>query len=240
MHWQRSVYPEAHRRKIEIIHEGIDTNMCRPQARSHLHIPGVDLDQNTKIVTFISRALEPARGFFTFMEAVEKLCHRDRSIHFVVVGRERPAYSPGTGNGPTYKAQAMEKYNCDWSRIHFTGKLTYEHYLEVLRNSMVHVYLSSPLFLSWSLLEAMSCGCTIVSSDNAPVTEVIEHDVNGRLVSFFDAESLATQVEDLIDDRAAADRLSAAAREIVVQRYDLKKCVNQWKELILRAMHDDD
>ena len=238
MHWQSSTYPEHFRRKIEVIHEGIDTDICSPKSRNQLLVPGANLGADTKIVTYISRALEPARGFFTFMEAAEKILKREKDIHFVVVGRERSAYSPDTGNGPSYKQQAMQRYDCDWDRVHFTGKLSYEHYLSVLRNSMVHIYLSSPLFLSWSLLEAMSASCTIVASNNAPVTEVIEHDVNGRLVSFFDADALANEVIDLVNDKESSKRLSHAARELVIQRYDRGKCVKQWKELILRTIRE--
>jgi len=239
MIWQRSVFPKEYQNHIEVIHEGIDTELCRPHERNQLRIPGVDLSADTKIVTYISRALEPARGFFTFMQAVEELCQIDPDIQFVVVGRERAAYSDSTGQGPSYKQQALEKYQCDWSRVHFTGKLSYDDYLQVLRNSSVHVYLSAPLFLSWSLLEAMSCACTIVSSNNAPVNEVVEDGVTGKLVDFFDSSALAEQILLLLKDRQLAKKLGEQARQIVTQRYDKKHCVKQWKNLILRTIQDD-
>lgn len=238
MIWQRSVHPKEYQKRIEVIHEGIDTDICRPQDRTPLNIPGASLDAKAKIITYVSRALEPARGFFTFMEAVEKIGKQDSSVQFVVVGRERPAYSDGTGDGPSYKMQAMDKFQCDWSRVHFTGKISYEHYLSVLQNSLVHVYMSAPLFLSWSMLEAMSCGCTIVSSDNAPVNEVIKHNETGRLVPFFDANKLSEEVLDLLNDKDESARLGKAARELVIKHYDKKKCVKEWKNLILRTLEN--
>ena len=238
MLWQRSVHPEEYQKHIEVIHEGIDTDTCLPQKRSLLNIPGVKLDAKEKIITYVSRALEPARGFFTFMEAVEKICKQDKNVQFVVVGRERSAYSDSTGDGPSYKKQAMDKFQCDWSRVHFTGKISYEQYLSVLQNSLVHVYMSAPLFLSWSMLEAMSCACTIVSSDNAPVNEVIKHNETGRLVPFFDANKLAEEVLDLLNDEEESARLGKAARELVIKRYDKKKCVKEWKNLILRTLEN--
>jgi len=46
-----------------------------------------------------------------------KVHQRDSELQFVVVGRPRSAYSGGTGDGSTYQQQALEKYDCDWSRV---------------------------------------------------------------------------------------------------------------------------
>ena len=183
--------------------------------------------------------MEPARGFFSYIAAVEQLCKIDPELQFVVVGRPRSAYSNSTGDGATYKEQAIEKYDCDWSRVHFCGKLAYDDYLQVLRNTSVHVHFSMPLFLSWSLLESMACGCTIVGSSNAPVNEVIEHDVNGRLAPFFDIQALTEQVINLINDRATSKRLGAAARQTVIDHYEVNKCTEKWESLIFRTINNN-
>ena len=238
-HWQRSVFPETHQRNMQVIHEGIDTDICQPKERSELNIPGCRLPSDAKIVSYIARSMEPARGFFSYMATVEKLCKLDQDLQFVVVGRPRSAYSAGTGEGPSYRDQAMQKYDCDWSRVHFCGKLAYEDYLEVLRNTSVHIHLSMPLFLSWSLLEAMACGCTIIGSSNAPVNEVIKDNENGSLVPFFDIEQIVSQTQTLLKDRALAERLGQAARQTVLDHYQVKQCTDQWKALILRTINDD-
>lgn len=238
-HWQRSVFPQTHQRKMEVIHEGIDTQVCRPQERCELKLPSVVLGENTKIVTYIARSMEPARGFFSYMAAVEKLCKIDPNLQFVVLGRKRSAYSNGTKEGDSYQQQAMAKYDCDWSRVHFCGKLPYQDYLQVLRNTSVHIHLSMPLFLSWSLLEAMSCGCAIVGSENAPVNEVIKHDENGRVVPFFDTNALVGEINSLLSDPVSAKRLGAAARQTVLDKYEVEQCTDKWKSLILRAISDN-
>ena len=238
-HWQRSVFPKFHQRIMHVVHEGIDTNVCQPRERNQLNIPGCNLPKDAKIVSYIARSMEPARGFFSYMAAVEKLCKLDPDLQFVVVGRPRSAYSNGTGDGPSYRDQAMEKYDCDWSRVHFCGKLAYEDYLEVLRNTSVHIHLSMPLFLSWSLLEAMSCGCTIIGSENAPVNEVINHDENGCLVPFFDTGKLVEQAQKLLADRQTAARLGQAARQTVLDKYEVKQCTEKWKDLILTTINDN-
>jgi glycosyltransferase involved in cell wall biosynthesis len=88
--------------------------------------------------------------------------------------------------------------------------------------SSVHVYLTYPFVLSWSLLEAMSCGCAIVASDTQPLREAIQHGQTGRLVDFFDGQTLVREVCDLLDNPAERTRLGAAARAFARQHYDLK------------------
>ena len=61
----------------------------------------------------------------------------------------------------------------DTSRVYFPGKLDYENYLHLLQRSDAHVYFTYPFVLSWSLREALSCGCAVIASDTAPVREFI-------------------------------------------------------------------
>lgn len=93
----------------------------------------------------------------------------------------------------------------------------------IARARVVHVYLTYPFVLSWSLLEAMSVGCLIVGSNTAPVREVIEHGRNGLLTDFFDVESLARCTADALARRSEFANLRLAARESVRRRYDLNR-----------------
>ena len=85
----------------------------------------------------------------------------------------------------------------------------------------MHVYLTYPFVLSWSLLEAMSVGCAIVASDTQPLHEAIRHDATGRLVNFFDVPGLTHEVCALLDDPAARQRLGRNARTFALETYDL-------------------
>jgi glycosyltransferase involved in cell wall biosynthesis len=116
----------------------------------------------------------------------------------------------------------------DWSRVHFLGKLPYPKFVALLQLSRVHVYLTYPFVLSWSLLEAMSLGCAIVASDTAPLHEAIRHDDTGRLVDFFDPAAVTEAICDLLDDAASRARLGHNARAFAQATYDLKRvCLPQ-------------
>ena len=105
--------------------------------------------------------------------------------------------------------------------MHFVGKLPHATLTQLMQVSTVHVYLTYPFVLSWSLLEAMSIGCLIVASDTAPVLEQIRHGENGLLVDFFNPAALAGAVVQAVERRAGLQALRDAARAHVVARHDL-------------------
>ena len=56
------------------------------------------------------------------------------------------------------------------------------------RLSDLHIYLTAPFVLSWSLLDAMASGCVVLASDVPPVREVIEPGQNGLIEPLFDVD----------------------------------------------------
>src|SRR4249919_1695916 len=120
----------------------------------------------------------------------------------------------------------------DRARTHFVGHLAYERYLRLLQVSSAHVYLTVPFVLSWSFMEAMSAGCAIACSDSAPVREVAVDGEHCLMFDFFDPKALADRVDRLLDDRALAARLGAAARKRMVEQYDVGELQSRMIQLI--------
>ena len=228
-HWQHQQFPLDFQAKLRVIHDGIDVRYFSPAPGSRLVLeePALDLSDVPEIVTYVGRGMEPMRGFPQFMEAMYKLMQRRKHVHVVIVGADRIAYGPPLPGDKGLKEEMLKKYAFDQSRLHFTGLLPYLGYKKVLQASSVHVYLTKPFVLSWSMLEAMSCGCTVVASDTQPVKEVITHNENGLLAPFFDTDKIADTVEQALDDAALRRRLGANARETAVTRYDAQKTIPQ-------------
>lgn len=221
--WQAQQFPKEFRGKINILHDGIDTNYFRPGQGEKLVLTeiGLDLSEAKEIVTYVSRGLEPYRGFPQFMEAVSLLLKKRKTCHVVVVGEDRVAYGRRLPDGKTFKQLMLEKLDLDLSRLHFTGRLPYPQYLQVLQASSAHIYLTRPFVLSWSMLEAMSAGCIIVASNTPPVTEVVRDGVNGLLVDFFSPQEVATRVGEALDNSDRLLPLRTAARKTILEKYDL-------------------
>ena len=223
--WQKSQFPKEYRDSMKVFHEGIDTKFCCPQKGTKLVLPrlNLDLSDKTEIVTYVSRGFEEYRGFPQFMEAVRILLRTRPKCHVVIVGNDKSFYGPPPAPNKTYKEIELEKGGFDLSRVHFTGHLNRVEYLNVLQSSTVHVYLTRPFVLSWSMLEAMSAGVCLVASATPPVQEVVEDGHNGLLANFRLPEHIAFRINEALMDVDLREKLSKNARETILERYDLPK-----------------
>jgi glycosyltransferase involved in cell wall biosynthesis len=159
------------------------------------------------------------------MRSLPDLLRRRRSCQVVVVGGAGVSYGapPAQGGSWLDRVTAEVRPNIpdeDWRRVHFTGRIAYPTFLRLLQVSAVHVYLTYPFVLSWSLLEAMSAGCPVVASDTAPVREFVTHGATGVLVDFFDTAGFSAAISDLLDDPDRRRMLGANARALIEEHYD--------------------
>lgn len=245
--WQCSTHPAWFRERVRVVHDGVDTGFVRRvDSLSGLRLP-VPADEGCgiaageallapgeEIVTFVNRNLEPYRGYHIFMRALPELLRRRPKAKVVIVGGNETSYGAKPPSG-TWKQRFLDEVrgDIDLARVHFVGKIPYAALLHLLQLATVHTYLTYPFVLSWSLLEAMACETAIVASDVAPVREVMTDGETGRLVDFFDRGALVERICELLDDPAQRQRLGRAARELVVERYDLKtRCLPQQLALI--------
>ena len=221
--WQQQQFPVEFRRKIIVRHDGVDTDYFKPKPGAKLVLPEINLNLShvQEIVTYATRGMEPYRGFPQFMEAAALIQQQRPNCHIIVVGQDRVAYGKQLPEGQSYKQLMLEKLSFDLSRLHFTGLLPYNQYLQVLQASSVHVYLTRPFVLSWSMLEAMATGCLIVASNTPPVLEFIKDGFNGLLVDFFSPEEIATRVSEALDKPEAMTEIRAKAREKIEKKYAL-------------------
>ncbi|AVR98710.1 glycosyltransferase [Pseudoduganella armeniaca] len=236
--FQRDRHPAWFRERIRVIHDGIDTERFRPSQQARVSLAGarVTLKPGDEVVTFVSRQLEPYRGYHTFMRALPTLQRLRPNARIVIVGADGTSYGAAAPPGKTWKTIFRDEVaaRLDMRRVHFVGRLPHELLTQLMQVSAVYTYLTYPFVLSWSLMEAMSTGCLIVGSRTAPLEEVIRHGENGLLTDFFDHEALAATIADALERRASLAHLREAARRTVVEGYDLQRiCLPAQKKFVL-------
>jgi glycosyltransferase involved in cell wall biosynthesis len=236
--WQRDRFPPWFRDRISLVHEGIDTDLCRPYPAARFDLPdGTVLRPGDEVVTYVARGLEPYRGFPTFMRALPALLEARPGARVVIVGDDEARYGrvpPGT---TTWREAMLKEVGpLDPARVHFLGRIPHPALHALFRVSAVHVYLTVPFVLSWSFLEAMACGALILGSATPPVQEVIEDGRNGLLADLFDPAALARRMAEVLADPARHVPLRAAARRTVLERYDLKRICLPRQLAVLEAL----
>ena len=239
--FQRSTFPLALQKNIDVIHDGIDTELLQPNAEVELRINNLILNRSSEIITFVNRNLEPLRGYHRFMRALPEILRSRPNARVIIVGGDDVSYGARPPAGKSWKKIFLDEVHeqLDMDRVHFVGQIAYPNFIKLLQLSAVHVYLTYPFVLSWSLLEAMSIGCAIVASDTAPVREAISNNETGVLVDFFDTKNLAEKTTALLQNSAERARLGKAAREFAIANYDLRSvCLGQqlaWVDSLMAA-----
>lgn len=237
--WQRDLHPPEMQPRISVLHEGVNTQLARPDPTATFTLPGSGriLSGADEVVTYVARNLEPYRGFHIFMRSLPQLLRRRKDTQVVIVGGDAVSYGTPPPPRSTYREMMLQELGdqLDLSRVHFAGQLDYHRYLNLLQVSAAHVYLTYPFVLSWSFLEAMACGCLIIASSTPPVMEVLRDGVNGLAVDFFSPTQLAHRIEQVLDEPAEFESIRTQARATAVRRFDLHgQLLPKW-----RALFDD-
>ena len=234
--WQKAQFPEIFKERIKVLHDGIDTQLVKPDHNAYIQLKknNIYLTKKDDVITFVNRNLEPYRGFHIFMRSLPDLLRARPNAHVLIVGGDDVSYGRKLPIGQTYKKNYINELGdqIDMNRVHFVGRVPHNIFINILQISSVHVYLTYPFVLSWSLLEAMSAGCAIVASATKPVMEVIRNQHNGLLVDFFSKESLVKSILEILDHPDRMDDMRSNARQFIIQKYDLKTVLPQHIELI--------
>ena len=231
--YQRGLFPKEFQGKLRTIFDGVDTTVWKPMPGLPREVNGFRVPDGKKVVTYATRGMESMRGFDIFMKAAKKLCDRRKDVIFLVAGQDRVCYGGDerfTG-GKSYKEWVLSQDNYDLSRFQFLGLIPPAELAKLFNITDVHVYLTVPFVLSWSLMDALACGATVLASDTAPVREMIQPGVNGVLFDFFNADALAELTSQLLDRKEEYRLLGQQGAAIVRQRYSIDVCLPKMVEL---------
>jgi glycosyltransferase involved in cell wall biosynthesis len=236
--WQRERLPPRYHDKVRVVFDGIDTEVWKPLPRTPRRFGTLTFADDVRIVTYVSRGMESMRGFDLFMKTAKTLYERRPNVVFLVAGQDRVCYGGDerfTG-GQTFKEWVLSQDRYDLSKFVFLGLVPPTMLAQLFALSDLHLYWTVPFVLSWSLMNALACGATVLASATAPVREMIQPGVNGLLCDFFDVEAWADAAAQVLDRPEDYRHLGAAGVEMIRERYSLAVCLPQMLALYEEAL----
>lgn len=216
--FQADQFPDWIRPKLTVSPDGFDTTLASPGPRDPALLAELGIPSDAEILTWVTRGMEPARGFPEMMAALSALQQTRPNLHAIIVGDDRVAY--GAKTGQSWKDRMLAELPFDAARLHFQGLVSKRRMIDVIRAGDVHLYLTAPFVLSWSCLEAMSCGALLVAADCAPVREFVDHDRHGLLTQMTDHAQLVATLTRALDHGPDLALLRTAARARILQDLD--------------------
>lgn len=222
--FQQTRFPESYRSKIEVIFDGIETEVYHSKVGPPRKVAGKTIPEGTRIVTYVSRGFESMRGFDIFMRVAKRILEQYPNVVFLCVGSDRICYGGDEKHisQKTFREHVLAQDNYDLSKFIFTGLVPIQTLVDVFNLSDLHIYLTVPFVLSWSLMDALACGCVVLASDTAPVREMIVDGTNGLLAGFFDVEGMASKAVEVLKDPDAFAHLGRAAEATIQDEYALE------------------
>ncbi len=230
----RDTFPTHLRSRFHVLHEGIALPPAATGSTSLRLEDGTTLVKGDPVITFASRNLEPLRGFRSLLRALPAVLAARPDARAVIVGGSGSGYGAPSSHPDGHKGEllALLGHRLPLERVHFLPPLAHRELLALFRISAVHVHLSYPYALSWSLLEAMASGALVVGSGNPPLNEVIQHSHNGLLVPFNDTDRLAETLLAVLADPLAFAAMASAGRATVAAHYEVNRAAEAFEALI--------
>jgi glycosyltransferase involved in cell wall biosynthesis len=171
------------------------------------------------------------------MKIAKRIYQERNDVLFVCVGSDRICYGGDAKHiqAKSFREHVLASDQYDMSRFLFTGTLPTPDLARLLNRSDLHIYLTVPFVLSWSLMDALASECTILASATPPVMEMIEHGYNGLLADFFDVDGFTKLALEVLADPQAFKHLGQNGSAMIRDRYSLDTVLPQMLALYDRV-----
>lgn len=230
--WQWRQHPEIFQPKITVQHEGIPLHLLGPDPDASFRLPdGRVLRAGDPVITFVARNLEPYRGFHVFIRALQRIQVEHPYAQAVIVGNDGVSYGKRPVGANSWREMLLREVSLDQRRTHFVGRLSYPMYLNLLKVSAVHMYLSYPFVVSWSLLEALGCGALVLAADTPATREFVDDERTGFLASFCSLDKVASLAVMATKDRSNSEMIKLAARRSM-ENFSIENCSPRFSGLL--------
>lgn len=201
-----------HEDKVRVIHCGVNPDEFCPDTEQS------PADSDGPLRVFCIGTLHEVKGQKFLIEAVADVISRGVRIELHLIG-----------DGPD-RDILIEKVNAAGLNdvVIFEGRRDRQEIMHLLQQADVLVAPSVPTAdgrregIPVALMEGMASGVAVVASRLSGIPELVDHEVDGLLTDPGDTAALATALQQLAADPSLRERLAAAGRSKVVDRFNLQ------------------
>jgi glycosyltransferase involved in cell wall biosynthesis len=200
--------------RVSVVYNGIDVDRFADAAPADLGLPA-----DAITVGFVGR-LETAKGIREMMQAWPSIAERVPNAYLIVVGGGGDAESPFTAWAPRAE------------RVRVLGP----------RRDMPAVMAAIDILampshnegFGLAAVEAMAAGAPVVAANAGALPELVDDNVEGRLVPVRDTAALADAVAMIANDRAIRESMGHAARARAKRDFDVSRMLDAYERLFER------
>ena len=230
--WQS--FPIHLRKKIRVLPEGLTLESYGANPRASISLQGKIWKHGEKLVTVVSRHLEPLRGLREILKAWPLVHEIHPEAQLLLVGyADAGGYGVESPRGNSHLADALAslpKHIAD-TTIHSPGVLSHKAMVSMLQCSACHLALSYPYTLSWSNLEALACKAPVVTNLASPLSFEIQDGISGQICQFGDQRDLAELIVKLLDNPTLRRDLGAEGYKLIERKFSLAAVLEAYDEL---------
>ena len=204
--------------KIRVIHNGVDVNKFQPASDKRKTKQELGLSPDDIAILSIGR-LYARKGLFTLIESVPAVVRRFPRAMFIISGKGQ--------------SDELKKLVRHAARLGVKDKIVFTGYFP--DSKLPKLYQAADVFafstfyenLPFAVLEALSSGLPVVTTNVGGIPEMIENGRNGFLVQPFNSEELSDRILYFIEHPAAASEMAFLARKIILERFDWRIIVKK-------------
>lgn len=214
----KTIVPAEHHAKLRVIHNGINLEEFQPSQESD--------DGSTPLILSASRLVEK-KGYLDLLHACQQLKARGQNFRCIIYG-----------DGPLSEQMAarIEQLGLR-DRVTLAGVCTQQDLRQMMPKATV--FALTPFVTAEGdrdgvptvLAEAMACGVPVVSTTVAGIPELVAHGQNGLLAAPHQIEEIAASLSALLNDVATRRQFGQAARETIVEQFNLQTGAQQLADL---------
>ena len=211
-------YYRVNQAKIRVIHNGVDVDKFKPASGKRKIKEELGFNSDDLAILSVGR-LYARKGLFTLIESMPDVVRRFPRAKFIISGK-------GQSNEMRKLVDHATRLGVN-DNIVFTGYFPDSKLPKLYQAADVFAFSTFYENLPFAVLEALSSGLPVVTTNVGGIPEMIESGKNGFLVQPLNARELSDKILYLLEHPDAASEMAFQARKTILERFDWRLIVQK-------------